>query len=181
MTETPRANTIEAPGEFDALVKLRPGEPYFVLIGRDRFAPGLVLEWVDRNRRRAMEESRAGNMSDDQLHLELRQSTEAEQIAWDMQAFKSGRTEQAAAVVPERRDGTTGNDPRPDELIARDRLVSHRARAVSALHNAIAELNDLAELLPNDGDEWEAAALGLAKLRHVVAELTPKRAALGEK
>lgn len=168
-------STIEAPGEFDALVKLRPREPYFVLIGRDRFASRLVLDWVDLNRRRAMEESRAGKMSEEALHHELRQSTEAEQIAWRMHAYKKpgwGHPEPEAEKAPLARvDGTTGLDPRPEELIVRERIVAQQARAVSALHNAIAETNDLNELIGSKAD----VELILEWLREAVDVLTPKR------
>lgn len=36
----------EEPGAFDCYANAEPDEPMFVLLGRDRHAPGLVRQWV---------------------------------------------------------------------------------------------------------------------------------------
>lgn len=38
--------TKEQPGQFDCYEKAAPDEPIFTLLGRDRSAPTLVMEWA---------------------------------------------------------------------------------------------------------------------------------------
>ena len=82
---------IEATGEFDAVLKLEPGEPHFMLIGRDRLAPKLVEDWGDANRTRALADYGTGRIDREKLERELRQSTQAEMIAADMREFKTAQ------------------------------------------------------------------------------------------
>lgn len=39
-------STKNNPGEFDCYAKAEPDEPMFVLLGRDEYAPALVLSWA---------------------------------------------------------------------------------------------------------------------------------------
>lgn len=141
-------NTLDRPSEFDAAAKLRPDEPYFLLIGRDRSAPELVQQWADNNRKRALSERE--DMSEEELDEELRKSTDAERIAWDMQAYKRGELRKEA----KREEGTrpTYNDHElPEATARRDRIQRARTSATAALLNARAELVNLAEVLARDG------------------------------
>lgn len=152
-------NTLAQPGEFDALVKLRPDEPYFPLIGRDREAPRLVEEWADRNRRRALKDYEAGTITRAKLQQELRQSTEAEMIASEMRSYKAGW--QADQTSGQARLSYSGNEL-PEDTARRDRLQSARVRAASGLHNAVAIVTDLILLLEaeHSGDaDLEALAV----------------------
>ena len=38
--------TLENPGKFDCMAKIRPGEPFFVLRAQDVLAPHLVFDWA---------------------------------------------------------------------------------------------------------------------------------------
>lgn len=165
-------NTLETPGEFDALSTLRPGEPYFLLVGRDRLAPRAVLEWVDRNRRRAMDESRAGGMSEEELDRELRKSTQAETIAWAMQSYKKGQpTRTAADIGPKPSYSGTVVDA---ETHARDEERRTRTKAVSVINNAIAELVDLIGPLSEISQPHTLDDI-VAGLRHNADMIAPAR------
>jgi hypothetical protein len=135
-------NTLETPGEFDAMSNLRPGEPYFLLVGRDRLAPPLVIAWAEGNRKKALASE---TIEDAELQYELRKSTEAEMIAFGMQEYK-----RAPVVTPAKAKRSkaakstayTGFELDP-ETAARELEARTRAKAVSVVNNAIAELTDL--------------------------------------
>lgn len=173
MTDEP-INTLETPGEFDALVKLRPNEPYFMLIGRDRLAPPLVDEWADKNRRRALADHQAGLIDREKLELELRQSTQAEMQGCAMRAYKAGVEADEAAGQASL--SYTGHEL-PEETERRDRQQRSRARSVAALHNAIAEINDAAAVFRETGDvDALATCTGSIDVLKAIAEaLAPKR------
>jgi hypothetical protein len=172
------AGTREAPGEWDALPKLREGEPYFGLIGRDRLAPPLIVEWADRNRRRAMEDHDAGRITTDQLHDELRKSTNAEMVAADMQAYKNGWKPQHPEQLQRagERNSYSGADLPPETRLS-DRVQRLRVRTSSALNEAVAALSvfaaEFTELsLKEEARRIEAAAARLASVKKAVE---PKR------
>lgn len=134
-------STLDSPGEFDALAHLRPDEPYFLLLARDRLAPALVQKWADENRARALAERE--NMSPEAYERELRKSTEAEAIGWAMQAYKAG---QNAKAVQERQITTYSGHELPEEIKRRDLIQAARSRAAQALNNAVAEVDALRQL-----------------------------------
>lgn len=173
MTEL--VNTLEQPSEFDALVKLRPGEPYFLLIGRDRLAPPLVCEWVKRNRQRAHDDHGAGRISDEKLDQELRQSTQAETIAWSMQAYKAGHNASSASVV-KAEPAYTGH-LLPADTLARDRRQAALTKAGSRISNAVAELTESAAVAREHGMVQEALDLESAALfaKTIEPHITPQR------
>jgi hypothetical protein len=138
-------NTLDAPSEFDAAAKLRPGEPYFLLIGRDLLAPALVLQWARDNRQRAQDEHDRGLTSAEQMTDELRKSTDAETIAWDMKEYKKGwQARQEAKAGPV---ATYTGHELPAETQRRDDIQRARTRAAAAMRNAEAELAELEKLL----------------------------------
>jgi hypothetical protein len=143
MTDT-LINTLEAPGEFDALTKLRPGEPYFPLVGRDRLAPPLVQQWATDNRMRALREHDDGKISDEDLDRELRKSTQAEAIGWAMQAYKAGRESKKAEV---RAQSSYVGAELPEDTEQRDQIQSLRARASQVINAAVGEVAALLEVL----------------------------------
>lgn len=178
-------NTLESPGEFDALTTLREGEPYFLLIGRDRLAPGLVQEWADRNRARALDEFAAGLIDRDKRDHELRKSTQAEAIGWSMTAYKAGHEAMAAAAASVDEEGPSySGHERDADTARRDRLQSARIRAASAINNAAAELNDLLTLLENEFPEdrpLQLAKLNVSAVRslqQISDAITPARRGL---
>lgn len=146
-------NTLETPGEFDALRSLQPDEPYFLLLGRDRLAPKLVQQWADDNRTRARDEHQRNLIGDERLQRELRKSTEAEAIGWAMAAFKAGDMAKKVTGQPTAKY-YTGHEL-PAEVQLRDKVQSTRVRAASAVNNAMAELNDAIEAMEAiEGDEY---------------------------
>ena len=158
-------NTLETPGEFDALSSLRPDEPYFLLIGRDRLAPGLVLQWADARRKLAIEEGGDG------LEHDLRKCTEAEVIAWGMQEYKKGAA--AAPVVSTEPVPGYGGAVLDAETHARDMESRTRRKAASVINNAIAELFETKEdLRQYDPDTTLAEIIG--ELRDVAARIAPR-------
>lgn len=168
-------NTLDSPSEFDAAAKLRPGEPYFLLIGRDKLAPGLILRWASYNRRKALREHDDGLISDARLDDELRKSTDAEMIAWDMKAYKKGwdrKQNGEPAAAP-----TYSGFELPEETAKRDRVQSARTKAAQQVSAAAGECNGLVEVLIRDGNSStddvraiaEAAVPALGKLRDQLA------------
>ena len=137
-------NTLDNPGEFDILTSLRPGEPYIVLAGRDRFAPPLVLQWAQQNRSRALQDFTEGRIDEPSKVRELRKSTDAEEIAWAMQAYKAGYDEKAATA--KQPDSYTGFVP-TEEQARRDALQKARVDSAQAVNNAVGEMTDLLALI----------------------------------
>ena len=78
-------NTKARPDRFDAFEKARENELIFTLLERDPCAPPSILHWCDLRRKIALEIS-----DDDDRHAELAQITNAELIAFDMQARQKG-------------------------------------------------------------------------------------------
>ena len=167
--------TLEHPGEFDALVKLRPGEPYFPLIGRDVFAPPLVDEWADRNRRRALAEYDEGKISGERRDHELRQSTQAEMIACAMRAFKKGQPADSGRV--ERSVPSYSGHELDDATLERDRQQAALSKAARDLHNAVAQMADAAEVARKYGLAGSAAVLdgAINAARKSAEAITPAR------
>jgi len=174
MTDT-LTNTLANPGEFDAMSKLREGEVYFLLLGRDRIAPGLVDEWADRNRRKAMAEYADGKISRNELERELRQSTQAEVIASDMRAYKAGW--EADAAAGQRPLPYTGI-VLPEEQRQRDDLAAARNKAASSINATVSLLRVVVETLEPFVAKAEDAKL--CDLDNVVREEIESLKALAE-
>lgn len=171
-------NTVEAPTEFDPLINLRPGEPYFALVGRDKMAPPLVLEWADRNRSRARTDHGAGKIDDETFARELRKSTQAETVAWAMQAYKAGQpvdspVESRANTTKESYSGHV-LDP---STAARDKRQTDLARAAARVHNAIADMTEACATLREYNLHLAAGELTafIGYARKTAEALTPKR------
>lgn len=166
-------NTLENPSEFDALVKLRPNEPYFMLLGRDTLSPGRVTEWADLNRKRALAEFNADKINRDKLDQELRQSTDAEMIAASMKAYKAGHQAEQAKV---KTASYTGHEL-PEETARRDAIQRGQTRSFSAVQNAVAEVVELEKAFRLNGDiEMATTAEKIAEaLRDFASVLTPHR------
>lgn len=183
-------NTLEAPGEFDALTTLRPGEPYFLLVGRDKLAPDQVLAWAKANRDRALADYGNNKLTQAKLDEELRKSTQAEEIAWAMQEYKkqwpTGWERVQAAFEPEEKTEAYSGAVLPEQTQLTDKLQSLRARAASALNNAEAELANLDEFLlameKDSGGEVEdlqgRVAAARPYIRAVSDAVTPPRVGL---
>ena len=168
-------NTLESPGEFDALTKLRPGEVYFLLIGRDRLAPPLVDQWADANRRRALADHGHGLIDDAQQETELRKSTQAEAIAEAMREYKRGVEGDAPVVIEAPRPTTYTGHQLPEETARRDEEQRLRTRAVQAIHNAVAEVAALRDFLADDAAMAMLLDNHLYINRALADEITPPR------
>lgn len=164
-------NTLETPGEFDALSKLRPGEPYFPLIGRDRLAPPRVMDWAWANRERALKEFSEGKIDKETYERELDKSTEAEAIAWSMQAYKAGHE---AKKAMERNVESYVGAELPEETKRRDRLQAAKNRTRTTIHNTIAELVELGKII-DPGKVKGAVSHEIDALKHLADLLTPPR------
>lgn len=163
-------STLERAGEYDALSKLRPDEPYFVLIGRDGSAPDLIDQWADRNRRRAVEDFEAGSIDRERYERECCKSTQAEMVACDMRSFKKGQPSEVRDG-PRKVQAYSGVEV-PPETQQQDALQSARVRAVAALNNAIAELDELVRL---EGCPLLNAHEVIEDLREASNIIAPKR------
>ena len=160
-------NTLEASGEFDVLTTLRPGEPYFVLAGRDASAPKLVQEWADARRKKILAKRDAGSIDAKAAEFELRKALEAEAIGWAMTAYRAGHKMEEA--------GTTTAAPAytghvlPEETQRRDRIQSAKIKAAAAINTAVAELAELAQML-DQGDPLIAELAGSIELMQSLSD-----------
>lgn len=159
MTEA-TINTIEKPGEFDALVKLRPGEPYFALLGRDPKAVPLILTWAQMQREWAMTLPK-GKRRDKQL----RKATQAEEIAWAMEQYHDGTLE---VPVPEATRKPYTGVQLPAATVESDKRHSALIGTVRTCHNSLAELMEQAgKLAPYDRDTAQAMEEIAERLRTI--------------
>jgi len=62
------------PGKFDCYANAEDDEPMFVLLARDRTAPTIVREWVER---RVEEAARGGKVTEDAKLAEARACADA--------------------------------------------------------------------------------------------------------
>jgi len=185
MTDDLLINTLESPGEFDSLTSLRKGEPYFALVGRDRSAPDLVLQWVKLRRQRLDAEREAGTITPEDLDHELAKCLQAERIAWAMTAYKAGH-EVAKRAEAAPKPTYTGHEL-PEETKRRDAIQSASIRTRQALNAAVAEvmaLQDAIADLPEPSNKLEADEFAsvwnegeqlVGPMRRLSDSLTPKR------
>lgn len=159
--------TRDRPGSYDAIATAKPDEPLFPIQGGDPFGPPTVLHWVSLCRK-------AGMAATDPKEAErlLRKATDAEQVAWAMQAYQRGQAEVAGARVaysdhiPEI-DGA-------DERHARETLI----RASDRLHAILAEALTVAETLAKLRRHPEAEVKvrnGVEMFREAAFEIEPRR------
>lgn len=170
----PLINTLEAASEFDALATLRPGEPYFLLCGRDRIAPPLIYQWADKHRRKVLAEFDAGQITKEQRDDELRKATQAEGIAEGMVEYKNGW--EARTAEPGSGPSYTGHEL-PAETQRRDRLQRARVRTSDAMQTCLAAI---VERLPafrecGLGDEVEMLTAKVANLQRSADLIKPQR------
>ena len=105
MTDLTPDDTRDRPGPLDAFETLKPGKKHFTLQAGDPLAPPLILAWAYLARVRAglltaNIEHLSGKLayalptaqSEAQSTELMLRATNAESIAWDMQAYQRGHT-----------------------------------------------------------------------------------------
>lgn len=157
MTDEPIISTKDRPGSYDAIETAKPGEPLFPIQGGDPFGPPTVLHWASLARAAGLAEA-------DEAKAErlLRKATDAEHVAWIMQAYQDGHAE------PENKRATYNDAPQieVDESAGHERAVREaRIKGVERLNNIVAMATDIAE--------------AIAKLDACPDELTVLRQAIG--
>ncbi|MGL5735484.1 MAG: hypothetical protein ACRCYS_11510 [Beijerinckiaceae bacterium] len=120
-------STKAEPGPFDAMEKARDDEPVFTLLGRDPDAPDTIKAWVERRRKRLLQEG--GAQDEETIRGELIQCTEAETIAWAMNNWRKGKSEEPAVME---RVGYSGISLSPSD-------ADTKAHALRALHADLCE------------------------------------------
>lgn len=174
-------STKTEPGPFDGMARAEPDEPVFTLRAHDPLAPGLVHEWVDRRRKVIREAFAREEITEAKRELELLQCSEAEELAWSMEAWRKGEIGKLAealeegAAPPAAYSGHTASD---EELAAKVRYDAIKA-AGSLLSNAIAGITDAAtdHLAPHGFPHERAVILTVAdRLKAVSSHIAPKRA-----
>lgn len=164
-------NTLARPGEFDALEKARPDELIFPLLERDPDAPAVIRFWVDLRRKRALAEIEDA----DALKDELRQCTEAEFIAFEMERRQRGEVGEAVATRATY-SGAAVEKSRAEELMAK-----LRARLGEADYEANEALNLVAEIVGLDPEAIPPALRknlddAQASIHRIALTLSPYRA-----
>lgn len=185
MADEPIA-TKEAPGPFDGFEHAKPGEPIFTLQGGDPLGAPLVMAWAALARIRALGLSAdlpiferacaiaaahpAPERKRDELLL---RATEAENVAWAMDEYRTGHT-----PVRETRASYNERDESEDARAALDRARLVK-RAEDKLHNALAEASDQADALEKLGDADEGALRMIRQavllLKEAAEIVAPKR------
>jgi hypothetical protein len=137
MTE-PIVATKDRPGSYDAIESAKPGEPLFPIQGGDPFGPPTVLHWVQLCRK-------AGLAATDEKEAErlLRKATDAEQVAWEMQAYQRGHPEVEARRATYHDVATTVHAEADDVRKLREAMI----HGASRLHNVVAEAATVVETL----------------------------------
>jgi hypothetical protein len=170
-------STKDQPGAFDGMERAQPGEPVFTLRAHDVSSTELVLEWCARRRERIM----AANLSDEKRAIELIQVRDAEEIAWAMDDWRKGRKD-VPAEVPSVSRSYAGNEMDESELEAK---IKHDALkgAAGVLHNAVAEVTDIALLLRTMDKAGEALSLdnAVTLIKAIADAVQPKRASYAHK
>jgi hypothetical protein len=137
--------TKERLGSYDAIETAKPGEPLFPLQGGDPFGPPTVLHWVKLCREeglRLTSEHPEGSKEHKRGERLLGKATDAEQVAWAMQAYQRG--ELAAS------GGRTAHDEADDEADHTEEVKHERGVLIKAsglLHNHLAGVKEVAEML----------------------------------
>lgn len=131
------ASTKDRPGSYDAIQTAKPNEPLFPIQGGDPFGPPTVLHWVSLCRRAGMEEEDPKRAE----HL-LQKATDAEQVAWQMQAYQRGQE-------PVEGERARYNDTGPLVAEANDarKMREARIRGAGRLHDSLARAQEVAEAL----------------------------------
>lgn len=151
--------TTAAPGPLDALDKQRPGEPRFVLLGRDPDAPAGIAGWCDARRKRLdlgqYTNKDGGNPAPADVRDELVQITEAEDVAADMVRYRRQHPE--ADTTTPKRASYADTAPASAAISERERIMA----AVRHLREAAYHIGMALEGLgtdPTAGDLWRAQA-----------------------
>lgn len=166
-------NTIDRPGEFDALEKARPGELIFTLLERDPCAPAVISFWCELRRKLELEIP-----DEEKRRQELRQITEAELIGMSMLERQKGH--QPGAEAPLERPATYSG--LTVERTAADEILPKLRAEISEADYHLANGLELAEkaLIQSVLDKQAASEIQYCAIMiHKVALwLSPHRAAL---
>ena len=157
-------------GAYDALVKAKPDEPIFTLLGHDPDAPGAILHWVDLRRARLL----AAEWRDPaDLREELIQCTEAEMVAHE---FRRWRTDMPATdtTTPKRGAAYTGRQQSAEELSAAERSTM-LAEALAHLREAAFHICEAKASFATLGLDNITLAVIEASVNEIADEHAPKR------
>ncbi len=164
-------NTLNKPGEFDALEKAKPDELLFALLERDPCAPPTILHWADLRR------TMARKLNDpDKREAELRQCMEAEMIAFEMESRQRGQAPRTE--IKQTYSGVVPSGTESDVLMPKLRNLISNADAL--VHEAIEVYSRLGEIDPGRLNPFQLVELSDAgeAIHHISMALIPNRAAL---
>jgi hypothetical protein len=133
MSDGPHPATKDRLGDYDAIETAKPGEPLFPIQGGDPHGPPTVLFWAKLCREAGLAETKP----EEAVRL-LRKASQAEAVAWAMQAYQRGLD-----AVP---GATTYHDTTADYLATADQR-SGLIRGSTRLHNVLADALPVAEML----------------------------------
>lgn len=111
-------NTLESPGPYDPLSRTAPDEPFFPVVAHDRIGPATVRFWSDKTREWVMAEIMGLPPADPalaKLEDKLRQCTEADLLAMEMERWVKGNPETDVAPTRARCSGGTIDADKMDD------------------------------------------------------------------
>ena len=165
MSDDVIVSTGARPGTYDAMATAKPDEPVFTLQGGDPFASPTVLHWAKLAREAGLAEER-----EVESRRLLGKASAAEVVAWAMRDYLLGRHDEPE---PEPARSTV-------EVVVADAAdeAALLTRGVTRIHNAIAEMTELAEGLSGIAGREQArtSLLSAAQLlRQAAGDIEPRR------
>ena len=147
------SNTLAEPGPYDPLGRTEPDEPIFPLVAHDRHSPATVRFWADLTRTSTMKaivDLPPNDPGIERLQEKLRQCSEADILAVDMERWVKGRPDEALTPVRARYSGGAVDADKLDEA-ARKTLLAEGVRCgreaaffASEMRDKLAPLGTLA-------------------------------------
>lgn len=166
MTDEPIIATKDRPGSYDAIETAKLGEPLFPIQGGDPFGPATVLHWVELCRAAGLAET------DEKIakHL-LQKATQAEMVAWAMQAYQKGEEELAGTRARYNDDEIEANE---EQRTLREALILGAGKLNNALAIAV-EVGETLAGLKTHTEEQVLILEGVEKLKAAAFAIEPRR------
>jgi len=137
-------STKDHPGDYDAIETAKPDEPIFTVQGGDPIGSMTVIYWAGQARKLALK-SKDPKEKDRLLH----KATMAEKVAWAMDDYREGN--EALPGVEQQGVALASDEKTVERVRVRQALI----QGVSVIHNALATVNDLADVINRMGEHPE--------------------------
>lgn len=166
MSDELMISTKDTLGAYDAIETAKPGEPLFPIQGGDPFGPPTVLHWASLCRVAGMSEA-----NEAKAHKLLRKASDAEQVAWTMQAYQRG---EIAIEGKRAKYNEEAEQPETQDRAEREAMI----KGVGTLNNALALIADFADVLAkykvHDNEKVELDDI-VSRIKKAAETIEPRR------